>query len=118
MPRHIEVTRRFRRQWPAVTGFSAMMLAFGDGLQACADGQRGWQRGGRARSPIGDWRRTGAAGPRCCRRATSPSVLKAQQQWGVQAATDYTEEASRLARLVTSISLTGTTPDVQDAASF
>ena len=37
---------------------------------------------------------------------------------GMQAATDYTEEASRLARLVTSVSLTGTTPEVQDAATL
>lgn len=35
----------------------------------------------------------------------------------MQAATDYTEEAARLARLVTSLSLTGTTPAVQESAA-
>ena len=46
------------------------------------------------------------------------SALKIQQQWGLQAASDYTEEATRIARLVTSVSLTGTTPEVQDAATL
>jgi len=43
-------------------------------------------------------------------------ALKIQQDWAVQAATDYTEEATRLARLVTSLSLTGTTPTVHETA--
>jgi hypothetical protein len=43
-------------------------------------------------------------------------VLKVQQDWAVQAANDYSEEATRLARLVTSLSLTGTTPAVHKAA--
>ena len=46
------------------------------------------------------------------------SALKIQQDWAAQAANDYTEEATRLARLVTSLSLTGTTPDVQKAATL
>ena len=45
-----------------------------------------------------------------------PGVIKVQQEWGLQAATDYTQEAVRLARLLTTLSLTGTTPAVQDAA--
>jgi hypothetical protein len=45
-------------------------------------------------------------------------AMKAQQDWGLQAATDYTTEATRLARLLTSLSLTGTTPAAQDAASL
>ena len=45
-------------------------------------------------------------------------MLKIQQQWGLQAASDYTEEATRIARLVTSVGLTGTTPEVQDAATL
>ena len=45
-----------------------------------------------------------------------PGVIKVQQEWGLQAATDYTQEAVRLTRLLTTLSLTGTTPAVQDAA--
>lgn len=45
-------------------------------------------------------------------------LVKVQQQWGLQMAADYTNEASRLTRLFTTLSLTGTTPAVQDAAKL
>jgi hypothetical protein len=45
-------------------------------------------------------------------------MLKVQQEWGLQAAADYTRGALRLARLLTTLSLTGTTPTVQEAASI
>ncbi len=45
-----------------------------------------------------------------------PGVIKVQQEWALQAATDYAQEAVRLTRLLTTLSLTGTTPAVQDAA--
>lgn len=45
-------------------------------------------------------------------------LLKVQQQWGIQMATDYVNEASRIARLFTTLSLTGTTPDVQETADL
>jgi hypothetical protein len=47
-----------------------------------------------------------------------PGVMKGQHEWGLQAATDYTQEAVRLTRLLTTLSLTGTTPAVQDAAGI
>jgi hypothetical protein len=45
-----------------------------------------------------------------------PGLMKVQQEWGLQAVTDYTREAARLTRLLTSLSLTSTTPAVQEAA--
>jgi hypothetical protein len=45
-------------------------------------------------------------------------VIKMQQEWSLQATTDYTQEAVRLSHLLTTLSLTGTTPDVQDAATL
>ena len=45
-------------------------------------------------------------------------VFRVQQDWALQAATDYTEEATRLTRLFTTLSLTGTTPAVQQSASL
>jgi hypothetical protein len=45
-------------------------------------------------------------------------LLKVQQQWGIQMATDYVNEASRIARLFTTLSLTGTTPNVQETANL
>lgn len=43
-------------------------------------------------------------------------VMTVQREWGLQAAADYAQESVRLTRLFTSLSLTGTTPAVQDAA--
>jgi hypothetical protein len=43
-------------------------------------------------------------------------AMKVQHEWGVQAATDYAREAAALGRLANTLSLTGTTPAVQDAA--
>lgn len=45
-------------------------------------------------------------------------LLKVQQQWGMQMAADYMDEAGRLTRLFTTLSLTGTTPDVQESAAL
>ena len=45
-------------------------------------------------------------------------VVKVQQQWATQLATDCTQEAGRVMRLFTTISLTGTTPDVQESAKM
>jgi hypothetical protein len=45
-------------------------------------------------------------------------VVKVQQEWGVQAATDYVREAARFMRLITTLSLTGTTPAVQGTANI
>ena len=42
--------------------------------------------------------------------------MKVQQEWGLQAVPDYADEATRLSRLLTTFSLTGTTPAVQQAA--
>ena len=46
------------------------------------------------------------------------AVLKVQQDWAVQAASDYTQEATRLNRLFTSLSLTGATPAVLESAAL
>jgi hypothetical protein len=41
------------------------------------------------------------------------SVWQAQGAWSVRAAEDYSEEATRLAELVTSVTLSGATPEAQ-----
>ena len=41
------------------------------------------------------------------------SVWQAQSAWGVRAAEDYSTEAKRLAELVTSVALSGATPEAQ-----
>jgi hypothetical protein len=91
------------------------MMSATDALQTCTEACAGWQReiarfvdlrlAGNRRS----WETLMTA-------RDIPGVIKVQQEWGLQAATDYAQEAVRLTRLLTTLSLTGTTPAVQDAA--
>jgi hypothetical protein len=97
---------------PAVT---AWMMQATDGCQAYLQACIGWQQ------ELARFADVRLAGNRRTWEAllTSRDVagaLKIQQDWAVQAANDYSEEATRLARLVTSLSLTGTTPAVHKAA--
>lgn len=45
-------------------------------------------------------------------------VLQAHQLWSAQATEDYSQEATQLARLLTSVALTGATPEAQEAAQL
>ncbi len=45
-------------------------------------------------------------------------AIKVQQEWALKTATDYAEEANRLACLATTLALTGTTPEVQGTAAI
>ena len=46
------------------------------------------------------------------------SVWQAQGAWSVRAAEDYSEEAKRLAELVTSVTLSGATPEAQQTTQL
>jgi hypothetical protein len=94
-----------------------MISACSDCLQACASAGAAWQGeiAGFADRRLAENHRAWTA---LVSSQDLGSLLKVQQQWGLQAASDYTEEAKRIARLVTSVSLTGTTPEVQDAATL
>jgi phasin protein len=88
-----------------------------DGWQACFEACTGWQQ---ELARFADQR---MAGNRHTWEALLSSrdlagLLEVQQSWARQAATDYTQEATRLARLFTSLSLTGTTPAVQESAAL
>jgi hypothetical protein len=91
---------------------TAMMSAT-DAVQACTDACAEWQR---EVAHFVDHRL--AENRRSWEALTSSrdvaGMMKVQQEWGLQAATDYTREAARLARLLTTLSLTGTTPAVQE----
>jgi hypothetical protein len=102
---------------PAYPAVTTMMMQAADGCQACFEACAGWQQE-MARFVdlrLAENRRTWEA---LMASRDLMNALKVQQEWGLQAATDYTQEATRLARLVTSLSLTGTTPAVQEAASL
>lgn len=107
----------FAGPWPAAIGFAAMISACSDCLQACASAGATWQ-GEIARFAdrrLAENRRAWAA---LLSSTDLGSALKIQQQWSQQAASDYTEEATRITRLVTCVGLTGTTPEVQRAATL
>jgi len=63
---------------------------------------------------VTSWTMQAADGYQACLEA----CLGWQQEWTVRAATDYAQETARLAQLATSLSLTGTTPDVQESAAL
>ena len=98
--------------YPAVT---AWMMQAADGCQACLEACIDWQQ---ELARFADLRLAGnrRAWEALMSSRDGAAALKIQQDWAVQAATDYTEEASRLARLATSLSLTGTTPAVHQTA--
>ena len=88
---------------------SMTMMSASDALQACTEACAEWQR---ETARFIDLRL--AANRRSWEALMTardiPGVLKGQQEWGLQAASDYTQETARLTRLVTALSLTGTTP--------
>jgi hypothetical protein len=95
----------------------ALALISADTLQACTVAYGGWQQEMahfidlRLAHNRQSWEALMAA-------RDVGSVVKVQQQWGLQAAADYTREAARLAHLFSTFSLTGTTPAVQETAKL
>ena len=100
--------------FPAAT---TLMMQAADGCQAWVSACTGWQQelARFADHRLTENRRAWAA---FMSSRDVADALKVQQQWAQQAATDYTQEAARLAQLVTTLSLTGTTPDVQESAAL
>lgn len=97
-------------------GLTWMMQA-SDGCQACLEACIGWQQelAHFADLRLTENRRTWDA---LMSSRDLSALLKVQQSWAVQAATDYTQEATRLTRLFTTLSLTGTTPAVQESTAL
>mgnify|MGYP006296516407 CR=1 FL=1 len=95
----------------------ALVSTGSDGLQACTEACTSWQE---EIARFVDQR--SGANQRSFSALMSArdfaDVFRVQQDWALQAATDYTEEATRLTRLFTTLSLTGTTPAVQQSASL
>jgi signal-transduction protein with cAMP-binding, CBS, and nucleotidyltransferase domain len=93
------------------------MMQAADGCQAWVSACTGWQQE-LARftdQRLAENRRTWAA---FMSSRDVAGAMKVQQQWAEQAATDYTQEATKLAQLLTTLSLTGTTPEVQESAAL
>lgn len=101
----------------ALPDWNAAMTSAADGFQSCAEACLAWQQEMlrfvdlRMAENRQSWNALLSA-------RDAAAVAKVQQEWGRQAASDYTAEATRLVRLVTALSLTGTTPEVQSAATL
>ncbi|MDP1961700.1 MAG: hypothetical protein Q8K93_05805 [Reyranella sp.] len=86
-----------------------------DALQACVEAGTCWQQeiarfvDRRLAENMRSWQAVAAA-------RDVAGLVKAQQDWSATAAADYAEEARRLRALATTLSLTGTTPAVQQSA--
>ena len=101
----------------AITGWGSVLISATDAMQACNEACAGWQQ---ELARFADLRlaHNGRSWEALMATRDIPGFVKVQQEWGLQAATDYAREAARLTRLLTSLSLTGTTPDVQEAANL
>lgn len=93
------------------------VMASADGLQAYAEACTGWQQ-----EVTRFIERRAGENQRSLQALMAArdlgDVMKVQQDWTLQAATDYTQEVTRLTRLFTTLSMTGTTPDVQKVAAL
>lgn len=91
------------------------MMFLPDALQACVEAGTCWQQeiarfvDRRLAETLRSWQAVAAA-------RDVAGLVEAQHDWSVKAAADYTEEARRMRQLVTTLSLTGTTPAVQESA--
>jgi hypothetical protein len=111
-------TGLFSNPWSGLAGLnSAAISQVGDCLQACTEACFGWQQelAQFSQARLEENQRSLAA---LLRSRDLADMVKVQHDWGLCAATDYTREATRLTRLLTSLSLTGTTPDVQETANI
>lgn len=102
---------------PAFPTATTWMMQTADGCQACVEACTSWQKelAQFADRRLAENRRAWSA---FMSSRDFPDALKIQQEWALQAATDYAHEATRLTRLLTTLSLTGTTPEVQESAAL
>lgn len=93
------------------------MMQASDGWQACFEACAGWQQelARFADLRLAENRRTWDA---LMSSRDVAGLLNVHQSWTLQATTDYAQEATRLTRLFTTLSLTGTTPAVQESAAL
>lgn len=92
-------------------------MAVTDALQGCTEACTGWQQ---EIARFIDHRMSENRHTLETLMATRDlaALLQVQHQWGLRMAADYMNEAGRLTGLLTTLSLTGTTPDVQETATL
>ena len=86
-------------------------------MQACSEACSEWQQEA-AKFADARWTENQRAWSALMAARDLGAVVRVQQEWWQQAAQDYTREATRLAQLATSLSLTGTTPSVHASADL
>lgn len=102
---------------PAIATIAVPPTFVPEALQACVEAGTCWQQeiarfvDRRLAENLRSWQAVTAA-------RDVAGLVKAQQDWSVTAAADYAEEARRLRELATTLSLTGTTPAVQQSAQL
>lgn len=100
---------------PSLLSVPPMFLP--DAVQACVEAGTCWQQefarfvDRRLTENMRSWQAVAAA-------RDIAGLVKAQQEWSLKAAADYAEEAQRMRHLATTLSLTGTTPAVQESAQL
>jgi hypothetical protein len=100
-----------------IPSWGSAMISATDALQACSEACAGWQH---EIARFVDLRLTQNQRSWEALMATRDiaGLVKVQQAWSLQAATDYTQEASRLTHLLATLAMTGTTPAVQETVKL
>ena len=97
--------------------WAAGIMSTADALQACTEACTGWQQEV-AHFLDARWAQNRHSWEALLQARDLPGLMKVQQEWLMHAGSDYTGEANRLAHLLTTISLTGTTNSVQEVATL
>jgi hypothetical protein len=101
----------------AATTAAVPLTFLPDALQGCIEASTCWQQeiarfvDRRLAENLRSWQAVAAA-------RDVAGLLKVPLEWSLNAATDYAEEARRIQQLATTLSLTGTTPAVQESAQL
>ncbi|WP_422002738.1 phasin family protein [Reyranella sp.] len=103
--------------WSPLAGLTSAATVAADAMQACSEACSEWQQE-TARFVDARWTGNQRAWSALMAARDLGDLVRLQQDWWQQAAQDYTREATRIARLATSLSLTGTTPSVQASAEL
>ena len=88
-----------------------------DAMQACVEAGTCWQQE-MARFVERPLAENGRSWQAVTAARDVAGLLKVPLEWSLNAATDYAEEAQRMRQLATTLSLTGTTPAVQESAQL
>jgi hypothetical protein len=101
---------------PAVANWTTGMTSTADTLQACTEACVGWQQEICHFLDL-RWAHNRRSWQALMKARNLPDIVKVQQDWILETTDDYSRQAVCVTQLATTISLTGTAPAIQAAAT-